>query len=209
MTACPGTARLPRHPRPRLERPLTLSVSGTLRHGRFVGRAVSLSAAVALAATVSACSGDEPPKKAYTVPPSLCGITVDPTLVKAALPGGDSFTMTTTKPNGGTVRCNLSVDGKEALSLAQTWWTQGQTTATVSQGYSNTDDGTMSEDERFVYTGKAGVGKTVPSCKVPEQPEQDLYIAVETRDTGIDDPAAIEKLLVAYTKAVEGTAACG
>ncbi|MFF8502101.1 hypothetical protein ACF07L_15870 [Streptomyces anulatus] len=47
------------------------------------------------------------------------------------------------------------------------------------------------------------------SCKVSEHPEQDLYTVVETRDTGIDDPAAIEKLLVAYTKAVEGTAACG
>ncbi|MFH9202806.1 hypothetical protein ACH4KT_36015 [Streptomyces anulatus] len=186
-----------------------MSAHGSLRRRRFIGRVVSLSAAVTLAATLSACSGDEPPKKAYTVPPSLCGITVDPALVKAVLPGGESLTTATTKPNGGTVRCNLSVDGKEALSLAQTWWTQGQTTATVSQGYSNTDDGTMSEDERFVYTGKAGVGKTVPSCKVSGQPEQDLYIAVETRDTGVDDPDAIEKLLVAYTKAVEGTAACG
>ncbi|MFJ7410362.1 hypothetical protein ACIQWZ_06065 [Streptomyces sp. NPDC098077] len=186
-----------------------MSAPASLPRHRFIGAAASLSAAVALAATLSACSGDEPPKKAYTVPTSQCGITVDPALVKAVLPGGDSLTTVTTKPNGGTVRCNLSVDGKEALSLAQTWWTQGQTTATVSQGYSNTDDGTMSEDERFVYTGKAGVGKTVSSCKVPKQPEQDLYIAVETRDTGIDDPDAIEKLLVAYTKAVEGTAACG
>ncbi|WP_424919457.1 hypothetical protein [Streptomyces sp. wa1064] len=186
-----------------------MSVRGPLRPHRFIGTALSLSAAVALAATLSACSGDDPPKKAYTVPSSLCGIPVDPAMVKAVLPGGDSLTMATTKPNGGTVRCNLSVDGKEALSLAQTWWTQGQTTATVSQGYSNTDDGKLSDDLRFVHTGKAGVGKTVPSCKASEHPEQDLYITVETRDTGIDDPAAIEKLLVAYTKAVEGTAACG
>ncbi|MEV6474130.1 hypothetical protein [Streptomyces sp. NPDC051657] len=186
-----------------------MSVSGTLRRRRFIGRVLSVSAAVALTATLAGCSGDEPPKKAYTVPTSLCGIPVDPALVKAALPGGDSLTTATQKPNGGTVRCNLSVDGKLVLSLAQAWWSEGHTTAAVSQAYPGTDDGTMSEDERFIHTGKAGVGKTVPSCKASEHPEQDLYVTVETRDSGVDDPDAIKKLLVAYTKAVEGTAACG
>ncbi|MFF8984615.1 hypothetical protein ACF08E_14685 [Streptomyces globisporus] len=42
-----------------------------------------------------------------------------------------------------------------------------------------------------------------------EHPEHDLCTAAETRDPDIDDPAAIEKLLVAYTKAVEGPPACG
>ncbi|MFI1221117.1 MULTISPECIES: hypothetical protein [unclassified Streptomyces] len=185
-----------------------MSVQGSLRRHRFIGRVASLSAAVALAATLSACSGDEPPEKAYTVPTSLCGITVDPALVKAALPGGDSLTSATTKPNGGTVRCNLSVDGKEALSLAQAWWGDRDNAAGVAQGYANTDDGRLSDDLRFLHTGKAGVGKTVSSCEVPEHPEQDLYVVVETRDSGIDDPAAIEKLLIAYTKAVERSAAC-
>jgi hypothetical protein len=185
-----------------------LSAHGSLRRRRFIGRVVSLSAAVALAATLSACSGDEPPKKAYTVPPSLCGITVDPALVKAVLPGGDSLTTATTKPNGGTVRCNLSVDGKEALSLAQAWWGDRDSATGVAQGYANTDGGKLSDDLRFVHTGKAGVGKTVPSCKATEHPEQDLYAVVETRDTGVDDPEAIKKLLIAFTKAVEGSAAC-
>ncbi|MFD7127616.1 MULTISPECIES: hypothetical protein [Streptomyces] len=186
-----------------------MPVRGSLRPHRFFGTALSLAAAVALAATLSACSGDEPPKKAYTVPPSLCGTTVDPAEVKAVLPGGDSLTTATQKPNGGTIRCNLSVDGKLVLSLAQAWWSEGHTTAAVSQAYPGTDDGKLSDDLRFVHTGTAGVGKTVPSCKASEHPEQDLYITVETRDTGIDDPDAIEKLLIAYTKAVEGTAACG
>ncbi|MEV4880456.1 hypothetical protein [Streptomyces cyaneofuscatus] len=185
-----------------------MSVRGSLRHHRLIGMAVSLSAAVALAATLSACSGDEPPKKAYTVPTSLCGLAVDPVLVKAALPGGNALSTAIQKPNGGTVRCNLSVDGKLVLSLAQAWWGEGKSTAAVSPAYPGTKDGTMSEDERFIYSGEAGVGKTVPSCKASEHPEQDLYITVETRDTGIDDPDAIEKLLIAYTKAVEGSAAC-
>ncbi|MFI1780170.1 hypothetical protein [Streptomyces rubiginosohelvolus] len=185
-----------------------MSVRGSLRRHRFIGTAASLAATVALAATLSACSGDEPPEKAYTVPGSLCGIAVEPALVKAVLPGGGSLTSATVKPNGGTVRCNLSVDGKEALSLAQAWWGDRDSATGVAQGYAHTDNGTLSEDERFVYTGRAGVGQTVSSCEVAEQPEQDLYIVVETRDTGIDDPEAIEKLLTAYTKAVEGSPAC-
>ncbi|WP_329155016.1 hypothetical protein OHA63_10070 [Streptomyces anulatus] len=182
-----------------------MSVRGSLRRHRFIGTALSLAAAVAL----SACPGDDPPEKAYTVPTALCGISLDSALVKAALPGGDTLSTATTKPNGGTVRCNVSVDGKEALSLAQAWWSQGQTAAAVSQGYANTDDGVVSKDERFVHTEKAGGGKTVSSCEVSEHPEQDLYTVVETRDTGVDDPAAIEKLLVAFTKPVERSAACG
>ncbi|MET7412639.1 hypothetical protein [Streptomyces rubiginosohelvolus] len=142
------------------------------------------------------------------MPTSLCGIPVNPALVKAVLPGGDSLASATVKPNGGTVRCNLSVDGKDALSIAQAWWGDRDSATGVAQAYAHTDDGTLSEDERFVHTGRAGVGRTVSSCEVSEHPEQDLYIVVETRDTGVDDPEAIEKLLVAYTKAVEGSPAC-
>ncbi|MFH8374353.1 hypothetical protein [Streptomyces cyaneofuscatus] len=184
-----------------------MSVRGPLRH-RLIATVVPLAATVALAATLSACSGDEPPKKAYTVPSSLCGISVDPALVKAALPGGDSLTSAAQKPNGGTVRCNLYVDSKLVLSLAQAWWSEGKTTAAVAPAYPGTKEGTMSEDERFIYSGKAGVGRTVPSCKVSRHPEQDLYVAVETRESGVDDPDAIEKLLTAYTKAVEESPAC-
>ncbi|MFD7214001.1 hypothetical protein [Streptomyces cyaneofuscatus] len=184
-----------------------MSVRGPL-HQRLIATVVPLAATVALAATLSACSGDEPPKKAYTVPSSLCGISVDPALVKAALPGGNALSTATQKPNGGTIRCNLYVDSKLVLSLAQAWWSEGKTTAAVAPAYPGTKEGTMSEDERFIYSGKAGVGRTVPSCKVSRHPEQDLYVAVETRESGVDDPDAIEKLLTAYTKAVEESPAC-
>ncbi|MFD8905053.1 hypothetical protein ACFV0K_09270, partial [Streptomyces sp. NPDC059586] len=66
----------------------------------------------------------------------------------------------------------------------------------------------MSEDERLIHGGEAGVCRTVSSCWASKRPELDLCRAVETRDTGIDDPDAIEKLLIACTNAVEGSAAC-
>ncbi|MFF9686003.1 hypothetical protein [Streptomyces sp. NPDC014623] len=185
-----------------------MSVHGSLRRHRFIGATVSVTAAVVLASTLSACSGDDPPKKAYTVSASLCGTPVDPALVKAVLPGGDSISTAISKPNGGTVRCNVSVDGKAVLSLAQAWWGDGDNAAGVSQGYADTDDGTLSDDGRFVHTGKAGVGQTASACASSDHPEQDLYTVVQVLDSGVDDQAAIESLIIAYTKAVEGSAAC-
>lgn len=47
--------------------------------------------------------------------------------------------------------------------------------------------------------------------KNSEYTEQAVEAAAKAHgsDSGVDDPDAIEKLLVAYTKAVEGSAACG
>ncbi|MFJ8859431.1 hypothetical protein ACIRD8_13430 [Streptomyces sp. NPDC102451] len=184
-----------------------MSARGTLRRHRFISTVVSLSATVALASTLSACSGNDAPKKAYTVPTSLCGTPVDPALVKAVLPGGDSISSATSRLSGGAVRCNVSVDGKAALSLTQTWWSEGQTTAAVSAGYAGTDNGALSDDGRFVYTAKAGVGKT-SSCTSSEHPEQDLYAVVQVSESGIDDQTVMKNLIVDYTGAVERSAAC-
>ncbi|MFJ8920413.1 hypothetical protein ACIREK_13195 [Streptomyces sp. NPDC102415] len=77
----------------------------------------------------------------------------------------------------------------------------------VSEGYAGTDDGVLSDDGRFVYTGKAGVGKT-SSCSSSEHPEQDLYAVVQVSDSGIDDQTAMKSLITDYTKEVGQSAAC-
>ncbi|WSS28871.1 hypothetical protein OG770_22925 [Streptomyces sp. NBC_01185] len=184
-----------------------MSVRGFLRRHRIFGTVASLTSTVALVSTLSACSGDDAPKKAYTVPTSLCGTPVDPALVKAALPGGESLSSAPSTPNGGTTRCDVSVDGKAALRLTQAWWGERDTGAAVAQGYAHTDGGTTSDDLRFVYAGKAGVGK-VASCTSPEHPEQALFAVIQVIDSGIDDQTAMKSLITDYTKAVERSAAC-
>ncbi|MFC8227533.1 hypothetical protein [Streptomyces sp. NPDC057287] len=186
-----------------------MSVRGSLRRHRFIGATVSLSAAVVLASTLSACSGDsdDSAEKKYTVPTSLCGVAVDPALVKALLPGGDSVSSASSQPNGGTTRCDVSVDGKAALRLAQAWWGAGETAATVAQGYADTDGGTASDDSRFVHTGKAAVGRTA-SCTSSAHPEQDLFAVIQVLGSGIDDPTAMKSLVTDYTEAVDRSAAC-
>lgn len=207
LIECPGTApgapsRL--HP----ERLLALSVRGSLRRHRFIGSAITLSAAVVLGSGLSACSGgDDTAKENYTVPTSLCGVTVDPAQVKALLPGGDSLATAISKPNGGTTRCDVSVDGKAALRLAQTWWDRLDTGATVAAAYSGTNDGETTDDYRFVWTGTAGVGKTA-TCTSPKHPEMRLFTIIQVLDSGIDDKAAMKTLINSYTAAVNRSDAC-
>ncbi|MCX5396826.1 hypothetical protein [Streptomyces sp. NBC_00102] len=185
-----------------------MSVHGTLAHHRLIRTAVTLSAAAVLASTLSACSGnDEPAAKNYTVPTSLCGVTVDPAQVKAALPGGDSLSSAVSKPNGGTTRCVVSVDGTAALRLTQAWWGKGETGVTVSAAYAYTDGGETTDDSRFVWAGKAGVGKT-DSCTSSEHPDLALFAIIQVLDSGIDDKTVMKSLINSYTEAVDKSAAC-
>ncbi|MDF6018892.1 hypothetical protein [Streptomyces sp. JH34] len=186
-----------------------MSVRGSLRRHRFIGAAVSVSATLVLASGLSACSGDsdDAAGKKYTVPASLCGVAVDPALVKALLPNGDSVSSASSKPNGGTARCDVSVDGEVALRLTQAWWGAGESATTVAQGYADADEGTASDDGRFVHAGKAAVGKTA-SCTSSEHPDQDLYAVVQVLAPGIDDKAAMKSLITDYTEAVGRSDAC-
>ncbi|MEU1090541.1 hypothetical protein ACFYPN_00150 [Streptomyces sp. NPDC005576] len=184
-----------------------MSVRGTLRRHRLIGPGVTLAAAV-LASTLSACSGgDEPARKNFTVPTSLCGITVDPAQVKPLLPGGDSLSTAISKPNSGTVRCDLSVDGKTVLRFTQTWWDRLDTGMTVSGAYSGTNGAETTDDYRFAWTGTAGVGKT-SSCTSSKHPEMRLFAIVQAFDPRIDDKAAIKTLTNSYTAAVNRSDAC-
>ncbi|NUV63721.1 hypothetical protein [Streptomyces sp. CAI-85] len=70
--------------------------------------------------TASSCSGGggEEEARKYTVPEALCGVPVNPELLDAFLPGGDSLSVKASAPNGGTKRCDVTVEGD--VSLRQT-----------------------------------------------------------------------------------------
>ncbi|MCX5396824.1 hypothetical protein [Streptomyces sp. NBC_00102] len=186
-----------------------MSVRGTLSHHRLIRTAVALSAATVLASSLSACSGDdEPAAKNYTVPTTLCGVTVDPAQVKALLPGGDSFSSASSKPNSGTTRCDLFVDGdKASMRLTQTWWDRLDTGFGVSGAYSGTNGAETTDDYRFAWTGTAGVGKT-SSCTSSKHPDMRLFAIIQAFDPSIDDKAAMKTLINSYTESVDKSAAC-
>ncbi|WP_263165222.1 hypothetical protein [Streptomyces sp. SCSIO ZS0520] len=134
-------------------------------------------------------------------------MTVDSALLKPLLPDGDNISQAATEPNGGTDRCDVSVDGETVLIARQSWRERTDTAGTVARSYLGMGNGELSEDNRFMYTGTEATGSPT-SCASADHPDMKLFTVIETRAEDIDDRDAMNKLIVAYTKAVERTDAC-
>ncbi|MEU2286445.1 hypothetical protein ABZ614_31720 [Streptomyces sp. NPDC013178] len=174
---------------------------------RIVRASVTLALTGALA--LSACSGGggEEEKK-YTTPSALCGISLDPELLDAFLPGGDSLSVKPSSPNGGTKRCDVSVDGELSVRQIRTWWSNGESASTVAAGYDRMDDGQVTDDGRYLYSGTGAVGKTTASCKSSDHPDQTLFAVIQVFAPDHSDTGAMKKLIAAYTKALEDSGEC-
>ncbi|MEU3556161.1 hypothetical protein [Streptomyces fragilis] len=161
------------------------------------------------ALALTACSDGDGTvgKRAYEVPGALCGIALDPKYLEPFLPGGKVLTTKETAPNSGTTQCSVLVDGDPVLRQTRTWWARGESASSVARGFWGMKGAKMSDDARFVHSGTGGVGKT-SSCTSAEHPEQNLYAAIQVFDPDRADPAAVEKLVTAYTKAVEASEEC-
>lgn len=184
--------------RPRLNRP-----------AQIVRASASIAVALAGALIVSACSsGGGEEDKNYTLPSTLCGITLDSELLGVFLPGGDSVDVKSSSPNGGTKRCDVIVDSDLAVRQTQTWWSNGESASTVAAGYDKMDDSQVSNDDRYLFSGTGAVGKTTASCKSTDHPDQTLYAVVQVFTPDRSDSEAMNKLIKAYTKALEGSSEC-
>jgi hypothetical protein len=166
---------------------------------------VALTLAGALA--LSACSGGEEEKN-YTAPSALCGIPLDPKLLDAFLPGGDSISVKPSSPNGGTKRCDIIIDGDISVRQIQTWWSNGERASTVAAAYDKMEGGQVTADDRYLYSGTGSVGKTTASCKSSDHPDQNLYAVVQVFTPDRSDPDAMKRLITAYTNALEDSDEC-
>ncbi|MDH6624211.1 hypothetical protein M2271_002008 [Streptomyces sp. LBL] len=144
----------------------------------------------------------------YMAPSVLCGISLDPNLLNAFLPNGDSVSVKPSSPNGGTKWCDVIVDDDLAVRQRQTWWGRGERASGVSAGYEKMDDGQATDDGRYIYSGTGPVGKTSASCKSSDHPDQGLYAVVQVFTPDRSDSDAMKKLIMAYTKALEDSTEC-
>ncbi|WP_416972486.1 hypothetical protein [Streptomyces sp. 4F14] len=171
---------------------------------------IIIAVALAGAFSVVACSADGgDDEKNYSIPGSLCEISSDPNLIDPFLPGGDSLTVKSSILSGGAARCDVTVDGKVTVREILTWWGDRESAVTVAAAYANTDDGKVTDDERYLYSGVGAVGKTSESCKSTEHPDQDLYGVVQVFTAGRSNPEAMKKLIISYIKGLEASAECG
>ncbi|WP_338895791.1 hypothetical protein WBG99_08795 [Streptomyces sp. TG1A-60] len=179
------------------------------RPARTVRVSATFSVALAVATAIAACSnGGREEEKKYTAPSAFCGISLEPDLLNAFLPGGDSISVKPTFPNGGTKRCDVIVDGTISVRQIQTWWSTGESASTIAAAYDKMDDGQVTADGRYLYSGAGAVGKTTASCKTSDHPDQDLYAVIQVFTPERSDSDAMKKLITAYTKGLEQSSRC-
>ncbi|WP_405619831.1 hypothetical protein [Streptomyces sp. NBC_00076] len=175
---------------------------------RLVRASVTVAVALAGSLLLSACSSSGNDEKNYSVPVALCDISSDPKLLNPFLPGGDSISVKSSYPNGGTQQCDVIIDGDIAVRETQTWWSDGESAATVAGAYDRTENSQVTDDDRYLYSGTGGVGKTAASCKSAKHPDQDLYGVTQVFTPDRVDPDTMKKLIISFTKALESSSAC-
>ncbi|MGW6360345.1 hypothetical protein ACWFR5_35580 [Streptomyces sp. NPDC055092] len=166
-----------------------------------------LAAIVATASIAMAgCSGEK--GKEYALPSSLCGIPTGKEDWSSFLPAGKKISVQQVTPNGGTNRCQVSVDGKVALVASRIWAGQKDTVAQMANSNARTDDGTLTDDSRYVYSRTGAVGRT-EDCADPAHPEQALFSVIQVFASDVDgDAAAMKRLIASYTQAVDASSDC-
>lgn len=153
---------------------------------------------------IAACGGEEPERE-YAVPRTLCGTAVVHKDLAAFLPAGKKISVTL-RSGVDWKRCNVVVDKTSVVNVTQSWLEKGRTTAYYARGQTLDDPKESTQGGRFLYSGYEAFGKT-KTC-VDKKYGQELYTSVQAQGSKHRDADAMKRLIIAYTKEVEKSAAC-
>jgi hypothetical protein len=171
----------------------------------FARRIAEVSLMAAAFGTVVGCSGSDE-RKEYDVPAALCGVSVDPALVSDVLPVGKTLKVQEKKPVPSRSNCQVNVDGKAALIVSQEWWEKEDGISDVARSVPQLESAKLSGDDSI--RSITGAAMRVKSCAAPNRPDHNLFTTLEIHADGVDDAAAVQELMTAYTHAVEDSATC-
>ncbi|MGW4302759.1 hypothetical protein ACWEHT_23775 [Streptomyces sp. NPDC004646] len=137
----------------------------------------------------------------------MCGTPVESKELYEFLPPGKKVSSHIARKSENATSCALSVDGKQIVSTAQEWWNDMRIWE-FAGGMTLEKLDHQTKDGRFIYSGNRAYGKTV-GCHSSRQPSDwVLYTGVQAFGSKHRDPAAMKKLIVSYTEAVEKSSAC-
>lgn len=176
-----------------------LPLSTTLR------RLAILTASLAVGTALSGCSSGE--EREYSLPQSLCGVSVDPDLLAPFLPPGEKVSTRQTTPNGGTQRCNVSVDGELALVAGRLWWEKTGSLVDVAAVHAQVNKGDVITGDEFLYSGTGAVGK-VEGCTDSAHPDQALFTVLQVFASGRESSPTMKRLVTEYTGQVQKGSDC-
>ncbi|MFF8833534.1 hypothetical protein [Streptomyces sp. NPDC015131] len=178
-------------------------------HGRAVLRGLLSAVVIAfLALAVPGCAGGSE-KRAFQVPPDLCGIPVAPSALEPVLPGSGSTLEATSRSRAvGSTNCTVTVDKQSVLAAISEWqWDASVREVAGSNPYLKLDQH-ISADGTYAYSEQGGA--SLVSCPVAakEHPGAQLYVRILIYEAGTHDEAGAKRLLQTYATAVAGSPQC-
>ncbi|WP_307165707.1 hypothetical protein [Streptomyces rishiriensis] len=123
---------------------------------------------------------------------------MDADLLAPFLPPGERVSTRQTTPNGGTQRCNVSVDGELALVAGRLWWDKTGNVVDVAAVHAQVDKGDVITGDEFLYSGTGAVGK-VEGCTNSAHPDQALFTVVQVFASGRENSSTMKRLITEYT----------
>ncbi|WP_143660620.1 hypothetical protein [Streptomyces sp. JHA26] len=154
---------------------------------------------------LAGCAGTDG-ERDYGVPAELCGVPVDREAVSRLLPSGEQIAVREKNPVPSRHRCQVNIDGKVALVASREWWEDGAGIVDVARGVPQLKSAKLTEDDSYLLTGTAAAKKVL--CSSTEHPGHRLFVTVQVYADGVNDSAAVEKVMTSYARSVEDSAAC-
>ncbi|MEU9604433.1 hypothetical protein [Streptomyces sp. NPDC048057] len=172
-------------------------------------RAASSAAIGVLVLTASGCSSDEPAKKTYAVPESLCGVVVPSDVLEAVLPSADEVTTRASANTFGRKTCLVIADGNIVVTAESEWRAKDLPIVDVVLNTLPLDaEKDVNADGSFAHSKKGGVIKI--NCASPAKSEykkKQLFGSVILKD-GDWTEGDVRNLVTAYGKGVSESEEC-
>ncbi|QGV78176.1 hypothetical protein [Streptomyces ficellus] len=131
---------------------------------------------------------------------------MDPALLSPFLPPGELSTRRES-PSGGTKRCSVLVDGEVAFTASRIWWREGDSVSDVAAVHAKVEPGEATDGGKYLFSATGAVGRA-EGCADATHPGQNLFTVVQVFAPDRGDRPAMERLMPAYTKAVERGNGC-
>ncbi|MFH8613458.1 hypothetical protein ACH4E8_00075 [Streptomyces sp. NPDC017979] len=176
---------------------------------RFTSAKATIAAITILGLALSACSSDEPRKKSYTAPTTLCGAAVPPEILTAVLPPGKELRTELTKTGYLQSTCRVFIDDEPVLAAHYDWMLKERTVFDATAPLLRLDaEKDVNPEGTFGYTEKGGVTRV--ACPNPSESKYKTwqlfaYIIAYDNDGTKED---VKNLVAAYGKGMTESSEC-
>ncbi|GAA3842120.1 hypothetical protein [Streptomyces chiangmaiensis] len=160
------------------------------------------------AMAIAGCSSDEP-KREFTVPKALCGVSVPSDALSRLLPSSGKHLAVTEDGNlsDGSSLCNVSVDDKDmVLVISRERIEAGDSARSILLSRLSVSEQKSAENGAVVYADWAAA--SLIKCRGADVETEDISTLVKVLKPGRRDESAMKDLISGYTGALEKEQPC-